>query len=612
MDIGDVQITNIQDVVIMNIEDVPMMFRSQIHPRCQIHRVEKNKTRQDADKWVDNWKKVFPQDLVSNEQPQKSNQFPSPRVQRGKTSVRVHSSNTNNNNLALARPKKNVVTTSIQRTDFIPKFGNHVETKEYTIRWRLVTNSGQDEGVIRPIIGAKGFPYYSGASMKGAFLRACKQINITSGEFERYLGKKLEDGSYKSGTLRFHGAYPIDIDWTKHLVDIIHCQDEKQVIKDKTTNANAQISLYQVKLRFGISSFQELQNSQWNRIWEIWEYAISNGLGSRVSAGYGQFRDVNSSNKILEIDLHGQGATSKLVDGTKEFRPNIFKAALRGHTLRLLGGLTDIDTAKKITREFWGGFQGKNAVIGLLGIGFNYQNHDISFEKEQQFYQLNKGNLSILYMHNILDKQSLKIAKLVELSRELLKFAILFGGFGKSWRRVCHKKFNPEYFKKTQKPVIGCHWELGVSSKSFYLPVNQLSDIAVFIDYMQNIIKDWIPINKQHRQGTEFWRESWYSPKVEVWGHLAEDGKSKALPWFHSNYSDGKSIKNPHPLSGSMGNTGRIWHRMYPRYVINDNNEIIPGKGYVELLTIFKNASSDEDFLTFLKKKEISGFEKIY
>ena len=581
----------------MNNEDIPMMFRAQIYSRCQLHRVQQHITRQDANKWVDNWKKVFPQDTLPTEQAQKST-LPPP-VQKNRTS-------------AIARPSK--LSVSIAKVELnIPQFGNGVEKKEYTIRWRLVTNSGQDEGVIRPIIGAKGFPYYSGASMKGAFLRACKQMSLSTEEIKNYCGAKLDDGSYKPGILRFHGAYPVDMYWTKNLVDIIHRQDEKQVIKDEKPNANAQISLHQAKLKFGISSTKKFEDPdrEWKRIWEIWEFALSKGLGSRVSAGYGQFQDINSQDKLIQIHLQGQGATSKLVDGTKEFRPNMFKAALRGHTLRLLGGLTDTDTAKEITRTLWGGFQGKTAFIGLLGIGFDYQSSHIRLEKEKQFYQISQGKLNILCMHDNLPEED--ISNLHELSTKLVQFTILFSGFGKSWRRICHKEFYyTRYFENPRKQVIGCHWEFINDSQLLYLPVNQLSDIAVFINNVQNTIKKRIPNNKQSNQGIASWRESWYSPKVEVWGRFAENGKSKAIHWFHGNYDGTDSIKNPHSLSGSMNNTGRIWHRMYPKYIINSNNQIVRGEGYVELLTIFKEESSDKEFLNFLANRNNSGFEKIW
>ncbi|NJK53738.1 MAG: hypothetical protein HC936_14785 [Leptolyngbyaceae cyanobacterium SU_3_3] len=57
----------------------------------------------------------------------------------------------------------------------VPQFGAQVKTRECRFTWRMVTNSGQDAGVIRPVIGDRGWAYFPGSSMKGAFLRACQQ-----------------------------------------------------------------------------------------------------------------------------------------------------------------------------------------------------------------------------------------------------------------------------------------------------------------------------------------------------------------------------------------------------------------------------------------------------
>ncbi|RUT03864.1 hypothetical protein DSM106972_047780 [Dulcicalothrix desertica PCC 7102] len=551
----------------MSSDNVPMMFRAQIQDRCQIHRVEKGKRRQDAYKWVDEWVKVFP----------------------------------DKDDMALA-PE-----------EFIPRFGNNVETRDYKISWRLVTNSGQDEGVIRPIIGAGGFPYYSGASMKGGFLRACKQI-CTLEEVELYCGKKLSDGSYTQGILRFHGAYPVDMKWTKRLVDIVHSQSEKQVIEDQKTNANAQISLYKATLKFGISSRVPLQPFEWDKIWQVWERAMGVGIGSRVSAGYGHFLGVNHYQPLLQVELKGQGVTSKLVNGKKEFRCNMFKAALRGHTLRLLGGMTDKTTAQDITSKLWGGFNNKEASVGLLGTSFDFSDDDINVHPDKQFYTLSQGTLNIFCFQDKIDDDTR--TKLIQTTESLIKFSLLFSSFGKSWRRICHQKFFPEYYKapeqlegdeapKKQKQIIGSHWEFLDSSTPLCLNINELKEIREFINNTRNIIKTWIPENKQAQQGITKWRESWYPRKVQVWARFTEGDKSKAIYWFHQNYSPSKSIKNPHRLTGSMGKTGRIWHRMYPCYSSNANGEIVV-INYIELLTIFPDISLDrekfsDDFIRFLE-----------
>ena len=50
--------------------------------------------------------------------------------------------------------------------------------------------------------------------------------------------------------------------------------------------------------------------------------------------------------------------------------------------------------------------------------------------------------------------------------KALTCFAMLLGGFGKSWRRADHRLFFPEYYPnffndtgEDRKPLIGCHWQ---------------------------------------------------------------------------------------------------------------------------------------------------------
>lgn len=659
----------------MNAKDVPMMFRAQIGGRCQLQRVVDTRNsaekRQDAEIWVDEWKEIFPKDLLPKEIPQKQESV-------------SNSSQSTNNVFARPKPSAKPNPNSNNNTNFqFPKFSSQARTWEYKIKWRLVSNSGQDEGVIRPIIGAKGFPYFSGASMKGAFVRACKQIygeEQGKKEAENYCGKKLADGSSEPGILRFHGAYPVDLDWTTKLVDIVHRQEDRQVIKDdrdKSTNANSMISLHHTTLKFGFSSNKELDKSEWDKIKKIWERALANGLGSRVSAGYGYFQEVNShhqesSHLLLQIKLKGQGGVSTLVNKTPEFRPNMFKAALRGHTLRLLAGMTDENTAMQITKELWGGFAdkySKDGSVGLLGVDFDFSSDNFRVSSNSRHYELSEGTLNILCMHpEISDTEK---QKLINTAKAIIKFAMLFGGIGKSWRRVCHKEFHNSYFENHPNKVIGCHWQFIDDSE--YYPINNLknnenqsNDIAKYLKQILDIIRSWIPEDKQIKRDINLltnipkqkatkpsanttiatntpnqkttskpnqvpalkappkrpeniqskpqnqsnnndeitkWREAWYAPKVQIWARFAEDGESLAIHWFHDAYQGNDRIRNPHALAGSMGNTGRIWHRMYPHFMINDQGKVVSAKGYVELLTIFPDDSSETTkFLNFLKQ----------
>ena len=224
----------------------------------------------------------------------------------------------------------------------VPDFPDSVQTKSYQLSWRFVTNGGQDEGIIRPIMGARGVPFYPGSSMKGAFRNACRKekpdkVNYYCGDADN------------PGILRFHGGYPTDDSWQKDLVDIVHPQQDWQVKKNQPGSAFALISLYQPELKFGISSIETLDYAEWEAIWQIWKRAVSEGLGCRISAGYGQPK--KQSGKILyRAFLEGQGIASQVIGGDPEFRPNMFKATIRGHALRIFGGLTDGRSADRLVK----------------------------------------------------------------------------------------------------------------------------------------------------------------------------------------------------------------------------------------------------------------------
>ncbi len=562
---------------------IPLMFQAQVRGRSQIHKLENlkqtKKPQQQAYDWVDQWEKACD-------------------------------------------------------ADTIPTFDKPIQTKEYTFTWRMVTNSGQDGGVIRPVIGEHGWAYFPGSSMKGAFRRAC----TSQDEKRRYCGGE-KDGELHSGILRFHGGYPNSAEWLdSSLVDVVHPQEDWQLKDQSSHSALVQISLYKPTFVFGISSTKiSKDDPEWTRIWEIWQIALERGIGSRVSAGYGQIK-THKTNKLLGIGLQGQGLTSKRINNVGEFRPNIFKAALRGHTRRLFSGITDDVTAERLTKQLWGGFEGKNAIIGLLGIAFSspdlfedvYIYRDNIKDIEMPVYETGDSLLNLLIMQEV-SEENRKFLRLWTI--QLVKFAMLLGGFGKSWRRVDHKLFThskefPHYLTNFRgqniNPMIGCHWKFTKYSKALYLPVENLQDITKFLDgfYRKNLdfveekVVDFLktssyPIN----QPTNNIREAWRKGNVEVWGRIAKRGNDcDAIAWFHRAYQGEQSVKTSELTGWSSNNDrqpktqiGRIWHRMYPRYR-KRGDELIDTGEYVELLTIFPNrfgnpeeVKKTEDFLKFLK-----------
>lgn len=623
-------------------KDVPLMFQAQIPDRGNIQYVgedKKNKNQEEKkekpayERWVMQWLDGCPPKPEKIDEKHRATQRCS-----AKTTVKL------------------------------PQFGSHVKIWEYQIRWRMVTNGGQDEGLIRPVIGAKGMPFFPGSSMKGAFRRACpedKRQRYCGGEEITKKGEKRT----KPGILRFHGGYPVDMSWAQRdrLVDIAHGQQPYQVMidtKEKGENANVQISLYQPKFKFGISSIETLTPDEWEEIQKIWEKALGSGIGSRVSAGYGYFDRVNqdgsvepienSDRTLLSIHLNGQGLTSQLLlkrdkedkHKTPEFRPNMFKAGFRGHTLRLLGGVADEKIAQDLTKKLWGGIpekgenseEGENgeeivsggeiteqsedkkskAIIGSTGIYFTVEGK-LCTKGKHTYEQYNKwGKLVTVEMPTYqLENGKLNLLKIGEVKPEaeqfiinLVKFSVLLGGFGKSWRRTHHKLFYPSYFDNNNKPMIGCHWEFAQASEDFYIPVLDLSSITEFINNIREDAIAWLQSEVNDYQPNSYvqnWREAWHPNKVQVWGRFADNGKSRAVKWFHStNRLKGSS------LAGKMGQIGRTWHRMYPRYVIQDGKLTRIENEYVELLTIFPDESKQsQQFLHFLQTQN-SGFKPIW
>ncbi|MBE9030845.1 RAMP superfamily protein [filamentous cyanobacterium LEGE 11480] len=539
-------------------DHVPLMFQAQANGRCQIQRLQRYSDPQ-AVQWTDEWvDKAYPE---------------------------------------------------------LPTLPENVQTREYTINWRLITNAGMDDIAIRPVIGARGWPFYPGSSMKGIFRRACNEAQA-----RKYCGSVGSRSDFKPGSLRFHGGYPIDDTWTENLVDIVHPQQAWQVetpnTRDKKGGAFAQISLYQPTMQFGISS--DAADVDWDEVWGIWEQAIATGLGGRVCAGYGQVKGAkrDAAKLLYTTFLKGQGQAPKRLDGKGEFRPNIFRAAVRGHALRIFAGLTDERTAQRLVETLFGGVRGKGTV-GLVILQF--QTSKLSMDMfgsgsyAQPTYEV-EGQLSWL----LAKKVDGDLATLKRLIGKLTQFAMVLGGFGKSWRRADHRLFFDEYYEDGYKGLIGCHWQW--TDPRYWIQdvqVHRIRDFHVLIDRTQQAAIAWMATQGVKPQTVQrpFLREAWHPQNVQVWGRMAADREeSEAIHWFHGPYQqamrklgvpEGSIYKSS--LTGQVSQVGRVWHRMYPWIKVvadpSDPKKPKPVKTaqFIELLTIFPDESAEsERFLEFL------------
>ena len=601
--------------------DVPLMYRAQVEGRCQLHRIHK---RIELDK-------------IANEEGLKASEQYSVRWANQWLASQGEVENPGN---------------PLLKGNFIEDTSKF-QTKDYTISWRFVTNGGKDDGIIRPLITSSGLPFYPGSSMKGAFRAACKREEkagrLPQGTCDDFCGAKLTDGDAQPGILQFHGGYPVN-EWQKNLVDIVHPQQGWQVKSMDTINkpnnesAFALISLYKPTIKFGISC--QIKEIDWNQIWEIWEKALAYGIGCRVSGGYGLVDDF-TGDILYQVKLHGTGAVSKLLDKKAEFRPNIFRAALRGHALRIFSGL-NISEAENIVDELFGGIRSGKEQVGLLGMAFHQDSINLGYVCETDVYDVT-GNL-IWSLSGKLENHDRRSC-LQELVEKLTKFAILLGGFGKSWRRADHQIFYPKYTKH----IIGCHWNWIDNN---FDSVKNLDEAKVFIQGTIEVAEQWMKqsgveikrsiiaqlptpnqditkqqSNKPVPKPKIECREAWYQNNVQVWGRIAKNKQdSKVIEWLHSPQQGGNQQyqkgnyhnkqNNPQkqtiPLALQRGLTpkntgsrpsiyrtsltgrlhdskkseeptqiGRLWHRMYP----------VENGQYLELITIFPQKCTEAEQL---------------
>ncbi|MGB6301460.1 MAG: hypothetical protein WBF90_35485, partial [Rivularia sp. (in: cyanobacteria)] len=479
--------------------------------------------------------------------------------------------------------------------------------KTYRIKiefpFRLFSNCGQDS-ILRPVLGKNGIPFIPGSSIKGIFRRTC-----TPEQAVKYCGdnKKLVPG-----ILRFHRAYPIG-DWaaTKQvpirqngqiisktsyrIVDVIHPQQKRQVEGGGSPKALASISFYQPTCIFELSSSNTDIN--WKEVEKILLNALQNGVGGKTSTGYGLGAHIPSQSPTipkypLNINFKGFGVSPLLRNNEPEFRPNVFKATLRGHVKRLLGGVCN---NKKALEKTVNKFFGSSEAPGIV---------NIFWEVREENYNYNQNDMTPTYdTKGILHINAPTID--IRFIEQVLKFGFIMGGFGKSWRRVSHKKFYPRYPKLAQGLHIGCHWECLDSS---WINISTTNDLKQFLNDLYELCKNRLGTQPPSAMN---WREAWHPNRVVVYSKVVS--KSQAVELFHDD-----TFKNTPAIGGKNQGDKRpkffssVWHRMLP---ISHNQ-------YLEIVTVFHGdltpwqhrleGNQLQQFINILEKKglQLSWGEK--
>jgi CRISPR-associated protein Cmr6 len=543
-------------------EDVPMEYRAQFKERCQRHFVSKQP------KGVTEW-------LDSQIYVREWNTASSPDHPYNKDDWQQEISSSSGNDEAIQAKCTHLL-------------------HEARINWRLISNSGVDEGFIRPVIGPGGWPMIPGSSIKGVFKRAC----ATDEDRSRWCGGVLADKQTTPGLLRFHGAWPKNADWGATMLDIAHPQYNWQVGfpngKDKH-NANAVISLFKPTLSIWISSSAGITDAEWGRVRDTLDRALAMGLGGRTAAGYGRTSQLEGD-PLFECFLEGQGSPAKLLDvnSTSEFRLSMFRAAIRSMALRLFGGVTDEWTARQAVGVLFGSIgqeEGQN--LGLLSTAYTNASISLGMHSCKGWKQpvfATKGCLQwrMVQKHEITiginESQILQ-----DLLNGLHSLTITLGGFGRGWRRPDHRIFLPDYFEQRDhhggrncKPMIGCHWEWrNAEGLQDFAVVKSCGDLITLLDKSRDLARQWLLARGFSLGEPAPWREVIHPERMMIWTrHATNTSDARAIHWFHKP-KDGERKMDPRDLrksdlAGEMNRVGCIWNRLLP--LESDEQKLVTAK----------------------------------
>jgi CRISPR-associated protein Cmr6 len=393
------------------------------------------------------------------------------------------------------------------------------------------------------------------------------------------------------GILRFHGAYPVG-DWTNQMVDLVHPQQDRQVKNNNFTSASTLISFYKPQFIFEFSGAET--NINWQDVDRILHEALAFGLGGKTSTGYGFLSIPNYANpqhleeynQALHVSFEGQGIYSTLLNGQLEFRPNMFKAALRGHLMRLLGGVCNLEDAVETHVKR---LLGSTAQEGVIKLFWESEELDDTTPLSKT-YTIN-GTLHITAPRAARGD--------IDFVGKVLQFAYVMGGFGKSWRRILHQKFMPDY----QRFPIGCHWKLNSDWMNFQetIEVNSKDTLKTFLEELHTTCLN--RLGSRPPEPISNWREAWHPNRVRVYSKVVNNSRSQAIQLFH---------QEPFKITPAIGGRERlgepkfvssVWHRMLP---IDDNK-------YLEIVTMFERGNwmknNVNQLLAFTEQLRAKGFE---
>lgn len=347
--------------------------------------------------------------------------------------------------------------------------------------WRLRVGGtrGYRELLLPAFHPVFGIPYIPASTLKGA-ARAWGMKHDDPDKVEELLGMVDTDiTKTKAAQVAFLDAYPIKPCLSLDVATPQWQWNERESEVTYSPEPHLFLSLYQPVLQIGISASPQVSSNDLNRVQKWLKNALENGIGSRVSGGYGKFilpADENQKSLKFEFSLWTKGmyGGNPQQEGT-EFRPTAVRGVMRYWFRALSMGMYEPYTCKLLEDQIFGAL----SQPGLLNISTKVNPVENSHKnlKPIQF----RGSI-------YLQSQSKKVRKF---AGYLLLLASSIGGVGHGSRRPLHVLVPNANNSLTQKTLRGCHWEVYSNNLSLEYPlVCKVDNWQKFFKLLRNSLSD--------------------------------------------------------------------------------------------------------------------------
>lgn len=329
---------------------------------------------------------------------------------------------------------------------------------EFVWRVRVGGIRGFDEILLPVFHPVYGIPYIPSASIKGA-VKAWAKKNHSQEEVYRLLGDENKE-SKGIGCVQFLDAFPTEPCLS---IDVVNPQWrwQNQQVSYKS-DPHFFLSMEEPEIIFGLTHTSRGNLDDVIIVKEWLEQALSTGIGSRVSAGYGRASKITaslpySSSHKFQLWTQGIYGASEI-----EFRPTALRGMLRYWFRAIAFGLYSLSSCKALEADFFGTIEPK-AKEGHIRIGVDWKEKQGNFKRPHHY----EGTI-------LLEAKQEKYLTLVE---NILKLASHLGGIGRGSRRPLH--WNYPRFR-------GCHWELD----DYILPCDRKS----WQKFMQEVVEAFVVV----------------------------------------------------------------------------------------------------------------------